>query len=218
MLKILSQKPHVFLSFAQSTDGFIARSDGTSRFSSHQDMAKVHELRANCDAILVGRRTVEVDDSRLTARTNGILAEKQPLRVVLDSKASLDISKRVFNEDAKTLIAVGKRADPTKLASLRSKADVFESDSDAIDLPALLLHLKRIGINSVLVEGGGEVINSFLSQNLVDSMRVSFAPEICKSGIMGASLSKLAMNRAATIKSVEQFGNNIVLTYDFYSS
>ena len=87
-------RPHVILSAATSIYGKIATQTGDSKFSSKQDISRLHKLRSNVDAILIGKNTVLIDDPLLTVRfTTG----KDPIRIILDSKGSLsEKSKRVL--------------------------------------------------------------------------------------------------------------------------
>lgn len=202
-------KPHILLSFAQSLDGFIARDDRTSSFSSVEDFEEVHKIRASVDAILVGRGTVEVDDPRLTARPGGKNSTKQPIRIVLDSLARIPLSSRVLSNESQTLVVVSDTAPPERVEELRKKCSVIICGQNKVDLPLLMRQLSKMGIASLMVEGGGDILTSFLNAKLVDSLRISTAPEIAGKGIRAISLAEVLSLHFLT-KSTEVIGNNIV--------
>lgn len=202
-------KPYILLSFAQSLDGFIAREDGSSRFSSPEDFEEVHKIRASIDAILVGRGTVEADNPRLTARPGGKNATKQPLRIVLDSLARIPTTSRVLSDEAETLVVVSQSAPAERIEAFKQKCSVIICGKDKVDLFDLMPLLMQRGIKSLMVEGGGEILSAFLDAGLVDGMRISTAPEIVGFGTRAITLKKESLLHFAT-KSTEARGNNIV--------
>ncbi len=120
------------------------RAEEAGRFTSEECLIKVHELRRDCCAILVGAETVIRDDPSLTIRL--VESERQPLRVIIDP------NKRI-QADATVLTDGG----PTKHLT-----------SDFNNLPALLDMLGDLEIQRLLVEGGPKTINKFIEQNLID--------------------------------------------------
>lgn len=160
------RRPYVILKWAQSADGFldIVRPDGMSAAWMTGDDARrvVHQWRAECDAIMVGRKTVEMDDPQLTVRD---AQGENPLRVVLDRRMKLPVSSRVFDCQASTLI----------FTEIESK--VAHSASQTIDysqdiLPQVLAHLNERSVGVLLVEGGAQLLNSFIEAGLWDEARI----------------------------------------------
>lgn len=177
--------PFVTLKFAQTLDGRIATSSGDSKWISGEKFRRLaHKLRATHDAVLVGIDTVLADDPVLTVR---LVKGRNPTRVILDSKLRMPLKAKVLSSAAPTIIATTPRADEKKLAQLREMGiEVLTAPTDEksdVDLKGLLKKLAERNISSVLVEGGGVVITSFLRQKLVDRMVVAIAPKVIGKGI-----------------------------------
>ena len=119
------KKPYVILNCAMTLDGKIATKTGSSEISGKMDSLRVHELRKEVDAIMVGINTVLADDPKLTVHKIQASQEDNPLRVVVDSKARTPLFSRVLNSDAPTIIAVSEIADSEKIKKLGEKAEVI---------------------------------------------------------------------------------------------
>ena len=187
------QRPFVIAKIAASLDGRIAAADGTSRWlTGPAARRRVHQLRAEVDAVLVGSGTVLADDPELTVRLDGATAAP-PLRVVIDRRGRVGTHHRVTNDAAPTLIA----AEPT--------------------LDAVLAGLHARGVRSVLVEGGSEVLAAFLRDGLVDRLHVHLAPVLLgeqgRPVVAGPWASTLADAPRLSLSSVEREGDDVLLTY-----
>ncbi len=179
--RVLTGRPWVIFKVAASLDGRIATRTGDSRWITGEKARRyAHRLRALCDAILVGRSTVEADDPALTCR---LVRGRNPIRIVLDTRLSLSPDFRLFQTagETPTWLICGERAGPEKERVFRSLGveviRVPERDG-RVDLEALLEALARRDILSVLVEGGGEVHGSFLDAGLVDEVFFFLGPVI----------------------------------------
>ena len=175
---ITKRTPFVVLKLAMSLDGKIASYTKKSRWITGPEARKlVHELRRRYAAVLVGANTVILDDPELTVRE---VPGPQPLRIVLDTHGRVPLSARVFSGEAKTLVATVDMP-PEKEEALRGKdVEVLRLPERAgyPDLQRLLAALGARGVDSLLVEGGGEVAWSFLSQGLVNKIMFFYAPII----------------------------------------
>ena len=98
-------RPYVILNAAMTLDGKIATATGSSNISGKKDLERVHELRKECDGIMVGIGTVLADDPRLTVHKIDANPKDNPIRVVVDSKLKTPIDARITNSDSKTIIA-----------------------------------------------------------------------------------------------------------------
>ena len=163
-------RPRVVINAAMSVDGKIAFADARpAKLSNEEDVARVHRLRANADAILVGVGTVLKDDPKLTVKPEHAQG-RQPLRIVLDSDGKTPDHAHVLDGSAETLVATSK--DCTREFA---RAQVFRAGTDEVDLVAFLDHLSQRGVKTLLVEGGSTVIWSFLRQHLADEVTVFVA-------------------------------------------
>lgn len=181
---ITTGRPHVTLKVAATLDGRIATASGESRWvTGPEARAHVHRLRDAVDAVLVGAGTVRADDPRLTARLPGG-GGRDPVRVVLDSRLELPMTRRLFRQrsEAATLVAHVTGTPPAKaprgVEYLRCSAR-----RGRVDLRDLLSRLGERGVTTLLVEGGAEVNRAFLEAGLVDQLLLFVAPTIAGGGI-----------------------------------
>ena len=189
--------PWVRAKTACSLDGRIATRTGHSQWITNEKARRHGQgLRRISDAILVGRGTVEADNPSLTYRPGKKTADpKRLLRVILDSRLKSPASSICFQptDEAPTLVATAA-PDNEKRQILEGKGvKLVELPPDASGRPdtgALLKYLGSRGIQSILVEGGAEVLGSFYDMNLVDEAFFFFAPLVigginAKAGIAG---------------------------------
>lgn len=180
--------PYVTVKIAQSLDGRIADAAGRSRWiSSPQSRLEAHRLRAEADAVLAGIGTVLADDPLLNVR--GVKVARQPLVVALDSAFRVPRRARIFGNE-RVLIATTRRASVSAMKKFphNAKIMVLPSEKGRVSLKALLKELGRMGVGHVLVEGGGRVAGSFISEGLADRFVCFVAPMI-----IGGTDSKNAM-------------------------
>ena len=172
-------RPFVTLSYAQSLDGSIAIRRGQPVSLSGPEALKLtHGLRAVHDAILVGIGTVISDSPRLTVR---LAQGSNPQPVVLDSTLRFPLETGlVKNESVCPWIFTTERADPENQRRLEEVGlRVIRGPADArgrVDLHAALAYLSDWEINSLMVEGGAEIITSFMTERLVDHIVVTISP------------------------------------------
>jgi diaminohydroxyphosphoribosylaminopyrimidine deaminase / 5-amino-6-(5-phosphoribosylamino)uracil reductase len=211
-------RPVVTLSYAQTLDGRLATSTGSSQWiSSPESLRFSHELRVEHDAIMVGAGTVSKDDPRLTVR---LVAGRDPLRVVVDSTLRTPLTAAVLTEEAApgTVFAVTDRAPAARCDDVRALgATVLSLPAESggrVDLVALLAALHEWGIRSLLVEGGAEMITALLRARLVDRLVVCVAPKILGAGIEAVGelgIRELARTLIMTDTSVIRYGVDLVL-------
>lgn len=177
-------RPFVTAKYAMTLDGKIATRTGDSRWiSGEAARALVGRLRARCDAVLVGVDTILADDPRLTARApDGALLERQPLRVIVDSRGRLPRSARVVSGElpGQTLIATTPSG-RERLGGFSEGVEVWVSEptpEGRVSLSGLLRELGRRSLISVLVESGGRLLAGLFEQQLVDEVVAFIAPKI----------------------------------------
>jgi diaminohydroxyphosphoribosylaminopyrimidine deaminase/5-amino-6-(5-phosphoribosylamino)uracil reductase len=210
--------PFVTLKWAQTLDGRIATAKGSSRWISSPESQKLaHQLRVVNDAILVGVSTVVKDNPELTTR---LVKGRNPLRIILDSALRIPLDAKVLQNqaEAKTLVVATTRAAKARLAALQKMGiEVLFTPPDKqgrVDLTRLLKALGERDITSLLVEGGGEVITSFLRLNLADRLLVIVAPKILGKGtdaVGDLNIPDLAKAYHLTIEKVYKSGVDIVV-------
>ena len=165
--------PYIVLKWAQSSDGAIAAADGSAvQISNTYSSRLVHRWRSEEAAILVGTRTALLDDPALTTR---LWPGKNPLRLVVDRNLSLPPALRLFDDSATTVVF-----NEIKNTLSSGKDDIFtgggnwfyrlKGDTGIID--KLMTALYRLGIQSVLVEGGATLLQSFINENRWNEARV----------------------------------------------
>ncbi len=217
---ITTRLPFVIAKFATSLDGKIATHTGDSRWITGEEArGYAHRLRAESDAVMAGINTVLADDPQLTARDeNGNPLDRQPLRVLVDSRGRLPLESKLLKEPGQTLIAVAN-ADETAYHSLkRASADVerLPAEDGSVDLAVLMRVLGQREITSVLVEGGGVLLGSLFDLGLIDKVVAFVAPTIiggksAPSPVAGAGAAKMAdVTRLSRVKT-KQFGDDLAI-------
>ncbi len=196
--------PFVTLKMAQSLDGKIATAGGESRWVTSETSRRfVHRLRAEADAVLVGKNTALQDNPRLEAKTG----DPKPWRVVLDPDLELPRSARIFKGAPLTFVAVSEKRLKEKGDRLLFGKKVagphfprilipIPEKGNRLELKALLRKLASLGVNHLLVEGGGEVAWSLIHERLVDRFVWMVAPKIiggrsAKTSVEGEGIQKL---------------------------
>lgn len=169
------EKVFVALKYAMTMDGKIASTSGDSKWiSGEKSRHYVHNLRSRYDGILVGKNTVVNDNPSLNSRIEGGV---DPVRIILDDKLDLSKDKKIFNlkSDKKTYIAT---ISDKKRPGLNAEIIRCKEKDGKIDLEDLLSKLYKMGLRSLLVEGGSMVNNSFLESGLVNKIYEFISPQI----------------------------------------
>ncbi len=166
-----NDRPQVVLKLAVSGDGMLGRPDEEVAITGTLARNMVHRLRAEHDAILVGRGTADTDDPDLTCRLPG-LGWRSPDRFVLDTEARLSPECRLAQSARALPVAIVSSVDqlPHELAELGVTLFASESYHGQLALPEFLEDLANAGYSSLMIEGGAQVAASFLKQGLVDEI------------------------------------------------
>ncbi len=176
----MNYNPSVKINAAMTIDGKIATVSGDSKISSREDLNRVHELRSSVDAIMVGISTVLVDNPMLSVRLPKRLGA-DPVRIIVDSTARIPPTSRILRtaHNRITIVAVTNRAPASKIKKIQDcGALVIVAGSQIVDLRDVLSIVHSIGIETILVEGGGELNWSLLRRGLVSELIVTIAPLI----------------------------------------
>ena len=167
----------VTLKAATTLDGKIATSTGHSKWiTGEAARQKGHELRNGNDAILVGINTVLADDPELTVR--GIDGGRSPVRIVLDSKGRIPEQSRVFQEDGVPVVIVTGNHAPLRKWPELAELTILTAPTRTPDILWVLSEIRKLGMNSLLVEGGSLIHASFIKSNTVDQLALFLAPKV----------------------------------------
>jgi GTP cyclohydrolase II len=217
-LRPRADRPNVVLKYAQTMDGRIATSTGDAKWISGEPERRVaHAMRAGCDAVLVGARTLLQDDPQLTVR---MVPGASPMRVVLDSTLRTPLTAKVLSDDAATLILCRPDADPARRRELASTGVMVRhvpGGPEGLRIPDVLRLLRSFDVGSLLVEGGGRVITSMLQAGAVDRVVVSVSPTILGAGV--EAVGPLGVRRVSegirlVNRAVYLAGDDLLLGFD----
>ncbi len=179
------KRPYIILKWAQSKDGFIAPDDKS--FVKTQTIAKkihwisneysrllAHKWRSEEHAIMVGTKTAQKDDPELTVRNwNG----KNPVRIVIDKDLRLDPSLNLFDKKSRTIFFTSKNK------SSKDNPEFVKVNFSGNVLKQIMDHLYTKSIQSVIVEGGTILIQSFIEKKMWDEARVFSNNSLLNSGV-----------------------------------
>lgn len=212
-----NHRPLVTLAYAQSLDGAISHHEKERLIlSSQESLVMTHKLRSQNDAILVGIGTVISDDPLLTVR---YCKGKNPLVVILDSKLRIPLTARLLKNTTSPLIFTAKNSNAEKkkiLKKMKAKiVDVDFTNDGKINLGLMLEKLFSLGIKTVMVEGGREIITNFVNENHVDKVIITIAPIF----VGGISVLSKQINKAIDfprLKNIIQYklGTDIIIMGD----
>lgn len=172
------RRPYVRLKAAATLDGKIATRDGASQWiTGEAARALGRRLRASADGVLVGIGTALADDPRLTVR-DGIAGE--PARIVLDSAARLPLAARCLAADgARRILVAGSEAPADRMAALRAGGvEIVTAPTPRPQPRDFLPALLRLGLRSLLVEGGARVHASLIAQEAADDLWLFLAGSV----------------------------------------
>ena len=195
---ILFEKPYVILKWAQSKAGYIGKQRERVHISHPYTLTWSHQLRAYADAILVGARTVSIDDPSLTTRD---AAGRSPHRAVYDPQAKLTNNYKVFSDDGCRVFYFSSVPNPNinaKHIELYILNDKISHISQIMDF----LFTHRIGI--LLVEGGAHLLSSFITENGWDESWTIQSKHELNEGI------KAPMTRGRLIRKFESATDTVV--------
>jgi len=217
---VLTSMPFVTAKFAASLDGKIATRTGQSKWITGDKARDYgHRVRASSDGVLVGINTVLADDPELTARPRGIVQAKQPVRIVVDSKARTPLNAKVLSAKGACIIAVSDSAEEAKVGALEGRGALVMRCSGhgaLVDLQLLLQKLGQMGYINLLVEGGGTLIGSLMDLRLVDKVLAFLAPVIlggegAHTAVAGLGAARIEQGLWLSDVTVRRLGTDILV-------
>jgi diaminohydroxyphosphoribosylaminopyrimidine deaminase/5-amino-6-(5-phosphoribosylamino)uracil reductase len=230
---VTTGRPWVIAKWAMTLDGKIATRSGYSKWISGEAARQVvHQLRGRVDAIMVGRKTAQLDDPLLTARPGEVVKSgagptaeapsRVATRIILDSMAGLPSFSQLVRTAGKypTLIAAGPEApekELRRLAAAGCEVLPFAPPSKYERLIQLLDELGRRRMTNVLVEGGASLLGSMFDARQIDEVHVFIAPKLfggqkARSPLRGAGIEQVAEAFTLDNLQVQQLGDDIYLS------
>jgi GTP cyclohydrolase II len=211
-------RPYVALKWAQTLDGRIATASGDSKWiSGEPERTVTHALRAACDSVMVGVGTVMHDDPRLTVR---MVAGASPMRTVLDTHLRIPNDAQLLDTDAATTVFTTERSDPDRRNALRDRGirvEVVPEEGGHVSIQETLRTMRRNGVDSVLVEGGSQLITALLAASLVDRLIVAISPVMIGTGTQAVNdlgTRTVASGRRLRNQVTVPIGDDIVIAGD----
>ncbi|CUR55308.1 Bifunctional deaminase-reductase domain protein [metagenome] len=221
----MTTRPYTVLSCCVSLDGYL--DDGTDTrllLSNEADLDRVDEVRASCDAILVGATTIRNDDPRLLVRSAARRAARlrqglapSPLKVTVTHHAKLDASAQFFTASgADALVYCPEDSVERARARFGDLATVVDGGRE-VTMRGLSEDLHARGVRRLMVEGGGQVHTQFLTDDLADELQLAVAPffvgdRLARRFVEEGRFPWNADNRA-TLAEVRAIGNVVLLRY-----
>jgi len=181
-MKQRTKRPFVWLCTGMSLDGKISSGQRVcTKITADDDRNFLYDHRVLCDAVMIGGRTLLLDDSGLTVKSVNrqrkrlaLGKPKEPIKIaVISDIKNLKTNGDFFNKgEAKKIIFTTTRSSKTKIVNLQKKCDVYVYGQGKVSLKKALKKLRELKIKSLMVEGGGELIFSLLKDNLVDEINL----------------------------------------------
>jgi diaminohydroxyphosphoribosylaminopyrimidine deaminase/5-amino-6-(5-phosphoribosylamino)uracil reductase len=222
--RVRDKRPHVILKLAVSADDKIGAA-GSKPVAITGEAAgrRVHLLRAQSDAILVGIGTVLADDPMLTCRLPG-MAARSPVRTVLDRALRIPGSSRLVHSARETplWVVASELAEAPAAAKLGAAGTLVirfaPTSAPGLDLAAVLHALSEKGITRLMVEGGSRMASSFVAADLVDEVWLLRGPEAIGAGGIAAldalPLSEITQSPRLKLRASETLGNDTLTIYE----
>ena len=217
---ITTGKPYVVLKYAMTMDGKTATKTGASKWiTGEASRAEVQHLRHKYMAIMAGIGTVLADDPMLNVRTDGL---KSPVRVICDSTLKIPMDSNIVKTADRYRTIVAHCTENSEKEKILNDAMITTvctpADNGHTDVAYLISRLGELGIDSVLVEGGGTLNDSIIRAGLADAVEVFIAPKIfggsgAKTPVEGKGIERVDEAGVFTLKDVKRYGDDILLSY-----
>ena len=181
-------RPWVILNAAMTADGKIDTAERKGAgISSEDDWARVDQLRAEVDAVMVGGQTLISEDPRLTVKSDDLRQQRldaglpeNPAKVGIISDARISLGGNFITEgNSRVIVFTTGKTEPDQINALRSAgAEVFLSSTFRVNLGEAMKQLRSLGIKRVLLEGGGTLNAAMFAEGLINELRLYLAPRI----------------------------------------
>jgi 2,5-diamino-6-(ribosylamino)-4(3H)-pyrimidinone 5'-phosphate reductase len=214
------KKPYIILSAAMTIDGKIATKAGDPELSDDEDWKEVHKLRTQVDAIMVGKLTILKDNPKLHIK---FYDHTGYYRIVVDSNLTIPIKSNVISfqpEIYPTIICTTENVSLKKVSKYEEKkVKVIQAGKgEQVDLRKVMPLLKEFEINTILLEGGGNLNWGFIKNDLIDEIRLTVAPWIvggkeATSLVEGIGFNTMSEAKRFDLIEMRHRNNYVVLLY-----
>ncbi len=216
------ERPYILIVSEVTIDGKLTLARGVSskeimKLMDQEANKYLHQIRAECDGIMVGANTVRIDNPNLTVR---YVEGENPIRIIPSSTGDIPLDSNVLNTSvAPTIVAVSERAPKKRIEELKAKGvKVLTVGKEKVDFPQLLKELYNLGIKKLMVEGGSKVNWELLKEDLVDEIRLIHLPVVVggddvPSLTSGEGFKTLNSVKRFKIKRVFRCGNQVITEY-----
>lgn len=215
---IQKKRPYVIMKYAMTADGKIATDTGKSKWITCEESRKeVHVLRNRLMGIMVGVSTVIADDPMLNCRLD--MPHRDPIRIICDTNLRTPLDSMVVQtaDTNKTIIATASE-DKEKLLQYEEKGCEIVNvprNSEGIDLSVLMEKLGELGIDGILLEGGGTLNSSALKAQIVDEVHTYMAPKIFggsgKSPVTGIGIDDPGSAIKISVTAISRSGDDVLI-------
>jgi len=211
--------PLVTVKSALTLDGKTATAMGDSKWITGEAARRhVHQLRSESDALMVGVETVLADDPQLTCRLPR--GGMDPLRIIVDSRLRTPLAAQVFRVESKaTTLIASLEQDEGRFSAYRALGAELLScreERGRVDLGHLLAQLGNRGVQSVLVESGGELAGALLRQGLIDRLVLFYGPRLVggegRSPFAGVGVERMSESIRVQEIKVRRFGDDVMVS------
>jgi riboflavin-specific deaminase-like protein len=220
----MPERPYTLLSCSVSLDGYLGDQTPRLALSNDADFDRVDEVRASCDAIMVGASTVRTDNPRLVVRSRERREQRRarglapsPKKITVTERLDLDARSNFFTAgEAEKLVYTSSPRVADAEARLGPVATIVDGGRQ-VQMRRLSEDLADRGVGRLMVEGGGIVHTQFLSADLVDELQLVVAPFFVGDSSAPRFVSDASFpwnpGRRATLAEVRQIGDVVLLRY-----
>lgn len=193
------KRPYIILKWAETADGFIQNSTNSSknRISNIYAQRLSHKWRSEEQAIMIGTNTAKIDNPQLNVRH---WKAKNPIRLVIDKTLRLPKNLHLFDNSIKTIVFTAKNKKEIR------NLNFVQLDFKKNIIPQILKYLYSINVQSVIVEGGKQLLGSFIEHNCWDEARIFVGNEYFKEGLKSPQITGKLIHK-------ETIGDNKLLVY-----
>ncbi|HEU5363275.1 MAG TPA: dihydrofolate reductase family protein [Gaiellaceae bacterium] len=220
----MPDRPYTLLSCCVSIDGYIGNGASRLLLSNDADFDRVDEVRASCDAILVGAQTVRVDNPRLLVRSRARRDQRaaqglpaSPAKVTVTRRADLDPRADFFTAGEAEKIVYCPRPHVSAARERLGPVATVVDGGNTVEMRTLTADLAARGVERLMVEGGGSVHTQFLSDDLVDELQLVVAPVFVGDSdaprFVGDGAFPWNTSRRAALVGVREIGDVVLLRY-----